>query len=225
MAQYSRSSSSAFNESSSSACQGYQPGAHSGFTFTSDFDPTDSLTMTTGSTFSNSVDDQLADFGSIFSDSFPSYQAPDLDVTKNFTASNHRDEIHSTDPAYCMDDLSFTGSWMDKRPTAPFLPSTLFPTSNEQARGPEKEVVEDKTQCSSCHKSKPQKSQGHFECGWKNCQKPGPFTRKSVLKRHIDTLHISPRSFVCPSEHCGKSFNRKDNLDDHFRRVHWEKRI
>lgn len=62
-------------------------------------------------------------------------------------------------------------------------------------------------------------------CGWKNCENPGPFTRKAVLMRHIDTQHISPRDFVCSFELCGKSFNRKDNLDEHLRRVHWRPEV
>ncbi|KAJ5627503.1 hypothetical protein N7528_004930 [Penicillium herquei] len=159
MARSSPSSNSSFDESTSSVYQGYQPEPHPEFTWTPDFDPTGSLTMTSSSMFSNCVDDQLADFNSLFSGSFPSYQVPGLDMTtrNDLTASNRPDGIQSINPAYCADDLSFTGSWTDMGTTAPPLPSTLFQTSNEKARGPEKEVqVEDKTvtQCSSCHKPK-----------------------------------------------------------------------
>ncbi|KAJ6008050.1 hypothetical protein N7540_012026 [Penicillium herquei] len=139
------------NESTSSKTQIYQ--SEPIFTFTSNLDP--SLAMT--STFSNSMDNQLAEFSSIFSDSLFSYQAPvDLTNAGDRTSFNRPDQIQSTNPpTHCVDDLSFTGSWIDLSIAAPSLPSTLF-TSDKQARGPQREIVEDKTHCSSCSKSKPQ---------------------------------------------------------------------
>ncbi|KAJ5743703.1 Zinc finger C2H2 [Penicillium manginii] len=52
-------------------------------------------------------------------------------------------------------------------------------------------------------------------CKWSNCKRPGPFSNRATLKRHVDTQHLDPRSFKCHS--CNMSFNRKDNLDQHLR--------
>ncbi|KAJ6128698.1 hypothetical protein N7471_009915 [Penicillium samsonianum] len=60
-----------------------------------------------------------------------------------------------------------------------------------------------------------------FQCHWKDCTYRDPFSGKPALLRHIDTQHITPRSFDCPS--CNKSFNRKDNMTEHLGRVHWER--
>ncbi|KAJ5721057.1 uncharacterized protein N7483_008991 [Penicillium malachiteum] len=107
------------------------------------------------STVSNSMDDQLAEFSSIFPNVFSSYQVPGLDVTNNYTVSNRPDKTQSTNPVH-YGDPSFTGPWMDLGTAASSLPSTLFSTSNEQARGPQKEIVQDKTHGSSCYEPKPQ---------------------------------------------------------------------
>ncbi|KAJ5261257.1 hypothetical protein N7478_011852 [Penicillium angulare] len=62
--------------------------------------------------------------------------------------------------------------------------------------------------------------QSGFRCEWKGCRYPGAFGRKFELKRHVDTQHISPNSFECPDSRCRKSYNRKDNLEEHLRRAH-----
>ncbi|KAJ5656936.1 Zinc finger C2H2 [Penicillium longicatenatum] len=54
-------------------------------------------------------------------------------------------------------------------------------------------------------------------CKWENCRKP--FKSKGALMRHIDTQHIAPRSFKCQS--CNRLFSRKDNMEEHIRRIHW----
>ncbi|CAI7589901.1 unnamed protein product [Penicillium pancosmium] len=56
-----------------------------------------------------------------------------------------------------------------------------------------------------------------FICRWSGCKRPGPFSKKGVLKRHVNTQHLDPRSFKCPHRGCTVSFNRKDNLDQHLR--------
>ncbi|KGO72469.1 Zinc finger, C2H2 [Penicillium italicum] len=63
--------------------------------------------------------------------------------------------------------------------------------------------------------------QQSFKCHWNDCTYRNAFSGKPALMRHIDTQHVSPRSFDCPS--CAMSFNRKDNLTEHLGRVHWER--
>ncbi|KAJ5934215.1 hypothetical protein N7466_003762 [Penicillium verhagenii] len=59
-----------------------------------------------------------------------------------------------------------------------------------------------------------------FICKWDNCRKPS-FQSKGSLMRHIDTQHVAPRSFKCSEESCNRFFGRKDNMEEHVRRVHW----
>ncbi|KAJ5498156.1 hypothetical protein N7453_007207 [Penicillium expansum] len=59
-----------------------------------------------------------------------------------------------------------------------------------------------------------------WKCGWQGCDYKGTFGRKHELMRHIDTKHVNPRSHHCPVPGCPGTFNRKDNLDEHFQRVH-----
>ncbi|KAJ5715418.1 uncharacterized protein N7483_012599 [Penicillium malachiteum] len=59
-----------------------------------------------------------------------------------------------------------------------------------------------------------------FRCEWKGCRYTGAFGRKFELKRHVETQHIFPNSFECPDPRCRKPYNRKDNLEEHLRRVH-----
>lgn len=59
-----------------------------------------------------------------------------------------------------------------------------------------------------------------FRCEWRNCRYSGTFKRKAELLRHVDTTHVNPRSFKCPVERCGSTFNRKYNLKDHLGRIH-----
>ncbi|KAJ5984490.1 Zinc finger C2H2 [Penicillium waksmanii] len=61
-------------------------------------------------------------------------------------------------------------------------------------------------------------------CEWPDCKRPGPFSSKGTLRRHVNTQHLAPRSFKCPHRECTMTFNRKDNLDQHLRSdVHWKK--
>ncbi|KAK1147792.1 hypothetical protein N8T08_000305 [Aspergillus melleus] len=53
---------------------------------------------------------------------------------------------------------------------------------------------------------------------WKDCGYSGSFGRKAELMRHIETQHVNPRAHQCAL--CGKVYNRKDNLGEHFQRVH-----
>ncbi|KAJ5089069.1 hypothetical protein N7532_007753 [Penicillium argentinense] len=61
---------------------------------------------------------------------------------------------------------------------------------------------------------------GPFKCQWKDCQYSGHFSRKAVLLRHIEAMHINPGAYDCPEPNCFRSFNRKDNLMAHSRNVH-----
>ena len=57
-------------------------------------------------------------------------------------------------------------------------------------------------------------------CKWEGCEYDGFFGREDDLLRHVKSVHISRSSYLCPARECSKSFNRKDNRDAHFRRLH-----
>ncbi|KAL4887792.1 hypothetical protein BDV59DRAFT_196982 [Aspergillus ambiguus] len=71
----------------------------------------------------------------------------------------------------------------------------------------------------SCRNSVPKSKSNHqrFQCGWKDCDYNGTFGRKAELLRHIDSKHVDPRAHKCSD--CGKTFNRRDNLEQ-LLRVH-----
>ncbi|GAB1200297.1 hypothetical protein APSETT444_009667 [Aspergillus pseudonomiae] len=62
-----------------------------------------------------------------------------------------------------------------------------------------------------------------IKCEWKGCTYTGLFARKAELKRHVETQHISPSSHECPEPTCMRTFNRRDNLDEHLRRTHFQR--
>ncbi|KAL4860562.1 hypothetical protein BDV12DRAFT_204914 [Aspergillus spectabilis] len=59
-----------------------------------------------------------------------------------------------------------------------------------------------------------------LKCEWRGCTYTGTFSRPAQLKRHVDTQHIYPGSFICHAPGCDKAFNRKDNLGVHVRQRH-----
>jgi len=44
------------------------------------------------------------------------------------------------------------------------------------------------------------------------------FRRSEYLKRHFQSVHTLEKSYACPKLGCNKTFSRKDNLCQHFRR-------
>ncbi|KAB8225868.1 hypothetical protein BDV33DRAFT_198280 [Aspergillus novoparasiticus] len=70
-------------------------------------------------------------------------------------------------------------------------------------------------------KAKRERYAGRVKCEWKGCTYTGLFARKAELKRHVETQHISPNSYECPEPRCVRTFNRRDNLDEHLRRTHF----
>ncbi|KAJ5780508.1 hypothetical protein N7457_005668 [Penicillium paradoxum] len=71
------------------------------------------------------------------------------------------------------------------------------------------------------HRPKVENLHGSYQCEWKDCTYRGSFSRKGVLMRHIETQHVSPRSFNCHI--CDRRFSRKDNMVEHLGRVHLER--
>ncbi|KAL4914425.1 hypothetical protein BDW62DRAFT_190313 [Aspergillus aurantiobrunneus] len=55
-------------------------------------------------------------------------------------------------------------------------------------------------------------------CEWKGCESTRKFKRPHDLERHVKTQHIFPGSYKCPE--CPKTFNRRDNCEEHRRRRH-----
>ncbi|KAB8278269.1 hypothetical protein BDV30DRAFT_139839 [Aspergillus minisclerotigenes] len=62
---------------------------------------------------------------------------------------------------------------------------------------------------------------GSVRCEWKGCTYTGLFARKAELKRHVETQHIFPNSYECLEPRCMRTFNRRDNLNEHLRRTHF----
>jgi hypothetical protein len=59
-----------------------------------------------------------------------------------------------------------------------------------------------------------------FSCQWAGCTSGVSFHRRSDLRRHVEAYHLQPHSHICDAGGCRRTFNRKDNLQDHVRRVH-----
>ncbi|KAL2785405.1 hypothetical protein BJX66DRAFT_314914 [Aspergillus keveii] len=59
-----------------------------------------------------------------------------------------------------------------------------------------------------------------LKCEWRGCTYTGTFSHHAQLRRHVDTQHIKPRSFVCSVSRCAKTFNRRDNLAVHMQQMH-----
>ncbi|XHG03088.1 hypothetical protein AWENTII_006410 [Aspergillus wentii] len=59
-----------------------------------------------------------------------------------------------------------------------------------------------------------------FKCKWEGCPSKPSFNRDVDLLRHVKTIHICPRSYVCYIPGCQKRFNRKDNLTEHIKNYH-----
>ncbi|KAJ5949932.1 hypothetical protein N7454_001516 [Penicillium verhagenii] len=61
---------------------------------------------------------------------------------------------------------------------------------------------------------------GTYKCLWQGCRYTGTFRRSAELRRHVDTQHIAPKSYICPFSDCGRPYNRGDNLNEHLQRAH-----
>ena len=57
------------------------------------------------------------------------------------------------------------------------------------------------------------------------CTRPGctnrkPFGRQSDLNRHAQVVHKEGPTYSCPFEHCPRSYQRNDKLNDHLKARH-----
>jgi hypothetical protein len=64
-----------------------------------------------------------------------------------------------------------------------------------------------------------------YECRDVGCAKLPGFTYPGGLSRHEREVHSvagagAPKKYPCPDPGCGKSFARKENMNEHVRRVH-----
>ncbi|GFF52939.1 hypothetical protein IFM51744_07976 [Aspergillus udagawae] len=60
----------------------------------------------------------------------------------------------------------------------------------------------------------------HLVCKWEGCTYKKPFNRKADLSRHVESMHIAPRSYCCLAEGCYRLFSRKDKRDAHMLERH-----
>jgi Zinc finger, C2H2 type len=59
-------------------------------------------------------------------------------------------------------------------------------------------------------------------CKWEGCKYKGSFQRRTELMRHLECIHVFPNAFPCPFDDCFRSFNRRDNLEEHVKKAHPE---
>ncbi|KAJ5780507.1 hypothetical protein N7457_005667 [Penicillium paradoxum] len=69
-------------------------------------------------------------------------------------------------------------------------------------------------------KKKRNDNYGTFKCEWKGCTYDRLFSRKGVLRRHIETQHLNPGAFKCPW--CDHASSRRENLKAHRQAIHKE---
>ncbi|KAJ5357582.1 Zinc finger C2H2 [Penicillium brevicompactum] len=65
------------------------------------------------------------------------------------------------------------------------------------------------------------KDYGTYQCNFEGCTYDRLFSRKGVLKRHIQTQHLNPGGFKCPQ--CDHASSRKENMKAHRQAVHKER--
>ncbi|KAJ5455075.1 hypothetical protein N7475_010196, partial [Penicillium sp. IBT 31633x] len=128
----------------------------------------------------------------------------------------HQDPGAMHSPA-SLSDPRCLSPWMEL-PTSP-------PVMREMPRQDEasKESSQAKRGCRSRRrgpKKKDGEDYGTFKCEWKGCTYDRMFSRKGVLMRHIETQHVSPRGFKCPS--CEHASSRRENLKAHRQSIHKE---
>ena len=59
------------------------------------------------------------------------------------------------------------------------------------------------------------------ECNWKACTyNKRTFRRLPDLERHVYKTHIEPGMHQCPVVGCEKVYNRRDTLNNHYKRHH-----
>ncbi|KAJ6085654.1 hypothetical protein N7499_005283 [Penicillium canescens] len=108
---------------------------------------------------------------------------------------------------------------------SPWTDVTFSPSASNRA-GPLEEVskkpAKTKRPCLTRGVSKQNHSDlyGTFKCEWVGCTYDRFFSRKGVLMRHIETQHVSPGAFKCPS--CDHAASRKENLRAHRQSIHKE---
>ncbi|KAJ5970681.1 uncharacterized protein N7479_000599 [Penicillium vulpinum] len=117
-------------------------------------------------------------------------------------------------------DAGCPSPWDDLPVSTPIIKET--PQSDETIKGPR----QSKGTCRprpSAAKIKNNEHYGTWICPWKDCKQNGrPFSRKGVLKRHIDTQHVNPRAFKCPHARCTHASSRRENLKAHRQSIHKE---
>ncbi|KAJ5472943.1 hypothetical protein N7530_006944 [Penicillium desertorum] len=116
-------------------------------------------------------------------------------------------------------DARCPSPWDDLPVSTPIIKETLQSESDE-AR---KEPSQTKMPCLSRRRTtirKDTENYGTFKCEWKGCQYDRLFSRKGVLKRHIQTQHLNPRAFKCPW--CKHASSRRENLKAHRQSIHKE---
>jgi hypothetical protein len=59
-----------------------------------------------------------------------------------------------------------------------------------------------------------------LKCQWRGCPSTRSFGRVADLKRHVETFHIAPVNHRCVQRGCGRTFTRKDKLQEHVRKSH-----
>ncbi|KAL4905587.1 hypothetical protein BDW74DRAFT_177959 [Aspergillus multicolor] len=56
-----------------------------------------------------------------------------------------------------------------------------------------------------------------LNCLWLGCRSHNSFASVADLMRHLKSVHIAPKAFICPEVNCNSRFGRKDHLAVHQR--------
>ena len=65
-----------------------------------------------------------------------------------------------------------------------------------------------------------EKDERPYSCTAVDCNRLLGFKRKADLNRHELIVHNHSKDFLCSYPGCDKKFSRKDNMEDHVKRIH-----
>lgn len=142
--------------------------------------------------------------------------------------SSTEDEFPS--PFSDQDHGALTPASMCDPGSSPWAPSVPLPSSAPETQDdPVPKAREVPTQLRGpcrprgpASKKRENKDYGTYRCDIEGCTYDRFFSRKGVLKRHIQTQHLNPKAFKCPHPFCDRTSNRKENMKAHRQSVHRE---
>ncbi|CAG8400106.1 unnamed protein product [Penicillium salamii] len=139
-------------------------------------------------------------------------------IEEEYTSFSDHDSGAALTPASICDPSS--SPWAEAMP----LPTPEKPNNdNKASESPtgKKKPCQRRSRASK-HKKSENKDYGTYRCEYEGCTYDRFFSRKGVLKRHIQTQHLYPRAFKCPHPPCEHASSRRENMKAHRQSVHKE---